>query len=45
MENWIDKCTKLIYNKGQIWELTKLRVMQNIEKTSGDKNLEWPNVE
>ena len=45
MKNWVDKSTKWIYIKGQIWELTKLWVMQHIEKTSRGPNLERPNVE
>ena len=48
MKNWVDEITvdkDWIYNKVEIWELTKLWVMQNIEKTSGGQNLERPNVQ
>ena len=45
MKKLVDKDTKWIYIEGQIRELTKSRVMQNMEKTGRGPNLKRPNVE
>ena len=49
-ENWKVETSKLIYIKGQIWELAKLGIVRNIERTENSKicqflelNFDFPN--